>query len=282
MAKIEVRSLSTENVDDEIVCCLGKQLFENPPPEFAEGIKYKRNWLLEQIAQYGEAGKIAYRDNEPVGFLEFVPAEIAPITVAEKDRFVFVDCYYVLRGEQRKGIGLALMNSTIQEFSEAHPWFGGKPARSIKLIAFEEQDWKNAEPFYKMGFETELRWLYSSSKHKRIPVLLSFDIPRRERKVRNIEIKLPFHKSLPLSVKVFRSVPCPYGSPNFPGVRKVTSKFGRKVKLEILDMWKKPDLTETYGPTPGTIVNDQLVFASPKEYQPVLEKTIREQLKKLE
>ncbi|MEA2089877.1 MAG: GNAT family N-acetyltransferase [Thermoproteota archaeon] len=282
MPKIEVKSLSTENIDDEIVCCLGKQLFENPPPEFAAGIEYKRNWLRKQISRYGEAGKIAYRNNEPVGFLEFVPDEIAPITMTEKERFVFVDCYYVLRKEQRKGIGSALINSTIQEFSKAHSWFDNKPAQSIKLIAFEKQDWKNAEPFYKMGFKTELKWLYSGLKHRWIPVLLSFAIQQRERKVRKIEIKLPVHKSFPLSVKVFRSVPCPYGSPNFPWVRKVTSKFGRRVKLEILDMWEKPELTETYGPTPGTVVNDRLVFASPKEYQLVLEKTIKNQLKKLE
>lgn len=282
MPRIEVKPLSTENIDDEIVCCLGKQLFENPPPGFAEGIEYKRNWLRKQIDRYGEAGKIAYKNNEPVGFLEFVPGEIAPIIVAEKERCVFVDCYYVLRKEQRQGFGSALMNSTIREFSKAHPWFDNKPAQSIKLIALKKQDWKNAEPFYKMGFKTELTWIYPGLEHEWIPVLLTFDIRQRERETKNILVKLPAQKSLPLSVKVFRSVPCPYGPPSFPGVREVTNKFGRKVRLEIFDMWEKPELTETYGPTPGTIVNHRLVFASPREYQLVLEKTIREQLKKLE
>ena len=282
MAKIEVQPLRMDNIHDEIICCVGKQMFNNPTPEFAKGIEYKHAWLRKQIERYGEAGKIAYKDTEPVGFLEFVPGKIAPIVSRQKDFCVYVDCYYVLKNEQNMGVGSALVKSTVEEFSEGHPWFQGKPAESIKLIAFEESEWKNADLFYKMGFKTELRWIYSGAESKRIPVLLTVDIKSSERKTEEIMVKLPAQKSLPLIVKVFRSTPCPYGSPDFPEVKQVVKKFGKKAKFEIFDLWERPELVEIYGPNPSTVVNDQLVWASPDEYKVKLENAIREQLKRIE
>jgi len=95
-------------------------------------------------------------------------------------------------------------------------------------------------------------------------------------------VKLSTQKGLPLTVKVFRSTPCPYGSPDFLQVKLVVKKFGKKVKFEIFDLWEKPELVEVYGPNPGTVVNGQLVWVSPDEYMTQLENTIREQLEKLE
>lgn len=281
MTKIEVQPLRMDNIHDEIICCVGKRMFSTPTPEFAEGIEYKHAWLRKQIERYGEAGKIAYKDTEPVGFLEFVPGKIAPIISREKNSCVYVDCYYVLRNEQNTGVGSALVKSAVEEFSKGHPWFRGKPAESIKLLAYEGLLWKNAAPFYKLGFKTELKWTHTGEESKWIPVLLTFDIKPQRRETKEIIVRLPIQKSLPLIVKVFRSTPCPYGSPDFPEVKQTVKKFGKKVQLEILDLWEKPELVEVYGPNPGTVVNDQLVFASPDEYKAKLESTIKEQLQKL-
>jgi len=282
MSKIEVQPLRMDNIHDEIICCVGKQLFSNPTPEFAKGIEYKHAWLRKQIKRYGEVGKVAYKGTEPVGFLEFVPGNIAPIVCGEKDSCVYISCYYVLRKEQKAGVGSALIKSTVEEFSESHPWFQSKPAESIKLIAFEESEWKDADPFNKMGFKPELRWIYAGAERKRIPVLLTLDIKPKKRETKEIMVKLSTQKGLPLTVKVFRSTPCPYGSPDFLQVKLVVKKFGKKVKFEIFDLWEKPELVEVYGPNPGTVVNGQLVWVSPDEYMTQLENTIREQLEKLE
>lgn len=282
MSRIEIQPLRMDNIHDEIICCVGKRIFSDPTPEFAKGIEYKHAWLRKQIKRYGEVGKVAYRGTEPVGFLEFVPGEIAPIVSREKVYCAYISCYYVLRKEQNAGVGSALIESTVEEFSKGHLWFQGKPAESIKLIAFEESEWKDAAPFIRMGFEPELRWMYAGAGRKRIPVLLTLDIKPKKRETKEIVVELPSQKELPLTVKVFRSTPCPYGSPDFPQVKLVVKKFGKKVKFEIFDLWERPELVEIYGPNPGTVVNNQLVWVSPDEYMPKLENTIGEQLQRLE
>jgi len=269
-------------MDDEILCCLGERLFHNPPPQFSEGIEHKRKWLKKRLDENGEVGKIAYKSGVPVGFIEYVPGEVAPIGVPKRENFVFADCYYVRRNEQRKGIGQTLVRSLIKEFSNGHEWFDGQPAESIKLIAFENIDWKNAEPFLKMGFKAEFRWLYQGLEHVQVPVLLTYDLHPKERIVKNIKVKPPVNRRLPVSVKVFISVPCPYGSPRFPAVRKMTEKFGGKVAFEILNLWENPALAFEYGPTPGTAVNDKWILAEPDKYISVLEENIRKELKTLE
>jgi len=262
MAKIEIQPLRMDNIHDELICCVGKRIFNDPPPEFAKGIEYKHAWLRGMIKKYGEAGKIAYRNAEPVGFLEFVPGKIAPIASPDKD--------------------LCVYKSTVEEFSQGHSWFEGEPAESIKLIAYEGSEWKSADPFHKIGFQAEVRWIYLDVEPKRIPVLLTFDIKPKKREPKEVKVVLLAQEQLPLSVKVFRSTPCPYGSPGFEEVQRVTRGFGKKVKFEIFDMWEKPGLIEVYGPNPGTVVNDQLVWASPDEYKATLESTIREQLERIE
>ena len=277
---IKVKPLTIENMDDEIVCCLGKKNFEGPTPWFAEGIKYKRNWLKRQIDKYGEVGKIAYKDGESVGFFEYVPGNTAPLIFPDRDRCVYGSCYDVVTKERRKGVGSALVQSTLKEFTKPHPWFDNKPANSLKLIAFEKSDWKPVEPFHKMNFKTQIRWLYPGSEHRHVPALLTYDIEAKQIKTRTIEVQLPIQEHPPLPVRVFMCVACPW-APDFSGVKKVTDKFGDQVRFEVFDLWEKPGLTEIYGPTPGTIVNDQWVWASPEEYEEKLESTIREQLKKL-
>lgn len=273
---------SFHHINDEIICCVGKQLFSNPTRAFAKGIEYKHGWLRKQIKNYGKAGKIAYKGVDPVGFLEFVPGKIAPIISDEKNSCVYIDCYYVLQHEQNKGVGSALIKATVEEFSKGHPWFEGKPAKAIKLLAFEDSAWKMAEPFHKMGFKTELKLTYAGTACRRIPLLLTFDSEPTKRRPKEILVKLPTRKELPLLVKTFVSTICPYGSPDFPEVKRLVRKFGRKVKFEIFDLWKNPELVKTYGPHPGTVVNDQLVWASPEEYMTKLESTINEHLQKLE
>jgi len=278
---VEVMPLTIENVDDEIVCCLGKKNFENPTPWFAKGIEYKRNWLKRQIDKYGEAGKIAYKGDEPVGFFEYVPGNTAPLVFPERDRCVYICCYDVVTRERCKGVGSALVQSTLKVFTKPHSWFNNRPAKALKLIAFEKSDWKPIEPFYRMRFKIQTRWLYPGSEYVHVPALLTHDIEAKQRKAQTIRLQLPTQKHLPLSVKVFRSVVCPW-APDFSGAKQVADKFGDQVSFEVIDLWEKPSLTEIYGPTPGTIVNDQWVWSSPEEYEEKLESAIREQLKKLQ
>jgi GNAT superfamily N-acetyltransferase len=277
---LKVEAIRTDNVDDEIVCCVGTAKSKDPTPWFAKGIQYKRNWLKEQLDKYGEVGKIAYKDGKPVGFFEYVPGSAAPLVFPDRDQCVYAICYDVVTEERGKGVGSVLVRSILKEFSRPHPWFNNKPAESLKLIAFEKSEWKPVKPFHEMKFKTQIRWLYSSSEHVPIPALLTYDIEAKERETRTIEVQLPMQRHLPFPVRVFRSVVCPW-LPDFSGAKRVADKFGNQVRFEIFDLWKNPRLTEIYGPVPGTVVNNQQVWSSPVDYEKELERTIHENIKKL-
>ena len=203
---IKVEPIMVDNMDDEIVCCLGTEKFENPTPWFARGIECKQNWLKEQVDKYGEVGKVAYKDGKPVGFFECVPGYTAPLVFPSRDQCVYVSCYDVVTRERGKGVGKALVHSLLKEFSRPHPWFDDNPAESLKLIAFEKSEWKPVEPFHKMKFKTQMRWLYPSSEHVPIPALLTYDIEAKQRETRTIKVQLPIQAHLPLPVRVFKSV----------------------------------------------------------------------------
>ncbi len=277
---IKVEPITTDNLNDQIVCCIGTKKFENPSPWFEKGIGCKRKWLKRQLDEYGEVGKVAYDDGDPVGFFEYVPGYAAPLVFPGRDHCVYASCYNVVTGKRCGGIGNILVRSVIDEFSRSHPWFDDKPAESLKLMAYEKSEWKSVEPFHKMKFKTQIRWLYPSSEHIPIPALLTYDIEPKQRKTQTIKVQLPAQRHLPLPVRAFKSTVCPW-LPDFSGTKRVADKFGDQVEFEILDLWEKPSLTEIYGPTPGTIVDDHRVWSSPEDYEKKLEKTIQEHTKRL-
>ena len=81
-------------------------------------------------------------------------------------------------------------------------------------------------------------------------------------------------------MRVFRGVICPW-LPDFSGAERVANRFADQVSFEILDLWNNPSLTEIYGPTPGTFVNDERLWSSPEKYEEKLEDTIREHIGRL-
>lgn len=58
--------------------------------------------------------KIAYKKNEPVGFIEYYPIEDAPLNVAGKEIAV-IPCMNVKVKERRKGIGDKLIRACIED-----------------------------------------------------------------------------------------------------------------------------------------------------------------------
>jgi hypothetical protein len=85
----KVEPITLDNFDDQIVCCVGTQRFENPNSWFKKGIECKRSWLKQQLEEYGEVGKIAYEDGNPVGFFEYVPGYTAPLAFPDRNQRVY-------------------------------------------------------------------------------------------------------------------------------------------------------------------------------------------------
>jgi hypothetical protein len=85
---IEVCDLTEKNVEDIAAFC-GKYESNGSPSEaksefFMQGIERKKKVLLRKLKRGGR-GKIAYKENKPVGFIEYYPIEDAPLNIVGKD-----------------------------------------------------------------------------------------------------------------------------------------------------------------------------------------------------
>src|SRR5512141_3397506 len=76
-------------------------------PEFASANARRERWLDEMFKQ-GLRGWIAYDNDKPIGYIEYLPIEKAPFPVSGRDAN-FVTCLWVLPQYNHLGVGGSLL-----------------------------------------------------------------------------------------------------------------------------------------------------------------------------
>lgn len=76
-------------------------------PEFASANARRERWLDEMFKK-GLRGWIAYQDQQPVGYVEYVPIEHAPFPVSGRNAN-FLTCLWVLPSYNHLGVGGSLL-----------------------------------------------------------------------------------------------------------------------------------------------------------------------------
>jgi hypothetical protein len=75
--KVTIKPLTLENLEDEIDLCTKFHTNMTLPKEDRErAFKVKRKWLEEVMEQFNPCGLIAYVNEKPYGFIEFLPCTI--------------------------------------------------------------------------------------------------------------------------------------------------------------------------------------------------------------
>ena len=75
---VEICDLSEDNVDDALYVCTSDKLRDDP--FYREGLKIRREWLLQLYGTIGSCCKIAYVENEPVGMIQYTRFMLYPIS----------------------------------------------------------------------------------------------------------------------------------------------------------------------------------------------------------
>lgn len=147
MARVEIRTITQSNLEDAVHVCV-------PPKDslsytkFEEGIKEKIVWLQQKINGYGYIGNLAYNSRgEPLGFVEFIPAEGAPIPVEDTANTALITCIYVPK-MQSQGIGTKLLRVALKQL-----WKIG--VRQVKTVVSRSPKWINEGIYLKRGFQLE-------------------------------------------------------------------------------------------------------------------------------
>ncbi|HVO36936.1 MAG TPA: GNAT family N-acetyltransferase [Candidatus Acidoferrum sp.] len=262
---IEVCDLTEKNVEDIATFC-GRYKSNGSPSEaknefFMQGEERKKKVLLRKLKRGGR-GKIAYKENKPVGFIEYYPIEDAPLNIVGKD-IAIIPCMNVKFDERKKGIGGKLIRACIED------------ARNMrrKGVAVRATDWQDFMPrtfFEKYGFT-------NVTKSGPINILMI-----KYEEVENPRWLTLSYKQKPsdgkLIIDIFHNDQCPFDWQNSERVKKIASEFAERAEVNDFDTNKRENILK-YGTLGAIIVNGEYLGVGPPLSEEDIRKTFQERLK---
>ena len=255
---VEVRDLTEKNVEDITTFCSPRGIKNE---FFLQGEERKKKFLLEKLKEGGRA-KIAYKENNPVGFIEYYPIEDAPLNAVGKD-IMIIPCMNVKVNERKKGIGDKLIRACIEDAKNM----------GRKGVAVQATEWQNFMPktfFEKYGF---------TNVTKSGPVNI-FMIKFEE--VENPRWLTLSYKQKPakgkLIIDIFHNDQCPFDWQNSERVKKIAREFGDRAAVNEFDTNKRENIIK-YGTLGAIIVNGEYLGAGPPLSEEDIRKAFQERLK---
>jgi GNAT superfamily N-acetyltransferase len=104
--KVEIVTVGADNVDEQGFFC-----YKSKPK--SEGYRRKLAWLRQRFAE-GMKLKIVYEGKRSVGFIEYIPGEVA-WRVVEATGYMVVHCLWVVGKGKKKGYGSRLLEACVQD-----------------------------------------------------------------------------------------------------------------------------------------------------------------------
>ncbi|MFQ6074729.1 MAG: GNAT family N-acetyltransferase [Candidatus Bathyarchaeia archaeon] len=232
---VEIRRITEANLEDEVRICVPQK--DSPDyHKFERGIQEKIEWLQQRVKDYGCVGNIAYNpQGEPLGFVEFVPAEGAPIPIEDTTYTALITCIYLPK-MQGRGIGTGLLRAALKQLSKIG-------ARHVKALVSRSQEWINDGIYRKHGFQLE-KTFYQTGKPEPLDLLtLSLHDPQPRVEPMIVHLKAKTEDTSPIEVVYFHSAQCPFSS----ALAKSHSKLSTPGNNQN---WR--DDTEACTPTPSS------------------------------
>jgi GNAT superfamily N-acetyltransferase len=243
--------------------------------KFEEGIREKIDWLRQEIREYGYIGNIAYNSHEePLGFIEFLPAENAPLPIEDSANTALITCIYLPK-RQGQGIGTKLLRAALKQL-----WKIG--VRQVKTLVSRSTKWIHAGIYMKHGFQLE-KTFYQASCAEPFD-LLTLSLYEKQPKIKPVICRLgakPKNR-LPVEVVYFHSVQCPFSSVVYCNHRRAVAKFNHEqVTFKVINSWKHPKLARQWGSMySNTFINRRTPFFAPPKQEDI-EKEIWKEINRI-
>lgn len=120
-----MRRLTVERIGDLPEPCSACALWEtggHPGPicEPADARKVLEQWVEEVRAAWGECGRVAYENGEPLGFVKYAPGRFFPQVISmpsgpPDNDAVLIACIHVMREAADAGLGKVLMQAALRD-----------------------------------------------------------------------------------------------------------------------------------------------------------------------
>ncbi|MDH4068066.1 MAG: GNAT family N-acetyltransferase [Dehalococcoidia bacterium] len=221
MDEIDVRDVTTENLDDLCWVCVSPE--KRDDPDWIRGVADKKKWAVEALAEWGPFAKVAYHNGSAAGMIHYRPLS--------EERVVHIDCIYVLVSSHwRKGIATRLLSSLMEDVKKRMRWFDNRRPLALVTKTFlggAPEQYTAREFFTKKGF----RQIGEGPDHLYYPLEAGFvykPVPKKEVGY------IPQDEDRGKVVIISGPDYCPA---TYPFFLKRTEKYIRETYLEVPIRW---------------------------------------------
>jgi GNAT superfamily N-acetyltransferase len=150
--EVVIKPLTLENFKDEIDLCTKYHTNMTLPNEDRESaLEAKRGWLKEVMKQFDPCAFLAYVNEEPYGFIEFLPSTVTKAMgfQSKEDRTTAViTCLLVRQKAWNRGIASKLVQACINNLRR-------RGFKRLEVRANRSGVWHPVEFYEKMGFKAK-------------------------------------------------------------------------------------------------------------------------------
>lgn len=147
MDEINVKDVTEQNVGDLCWVCVFPCLRDDP--DWVRGAKDKKKWAVEMLPKWGSFAKVAYKNGNPAGMIQYRPMH--------EERIVSIDCIHVpVRSCWGKGIATRLLRSLMEDVQKPMNWFDNRRPLALVTTTFPggaPEQYTAREFFTKKGFK---------------------------------------------------------------------------------------------------------------------------------
>ena len=225
--KTRIENLQESNIEDLVYVCSSKRLTDQV---HQQGVKLKKQWLLEMQEKYGPCGKIAYYNKQPAAQILYYPEEADPIKAFKRENVLIINCTYNPTSEAQKlGVGTGLLQSVIKDAKQRKTCLGTRQCKFILAKAFNTGESLPLPEFYKKnGFlptpEGNLLHLPIEGSYEPVTPVGEYE-------------PLPEDKN---KAVIFYGPICQFSYQFAKRIEGIIKEVAPSIKAEMINEWEKP------------------------------------------
>jgi len=268
---VEILGLNEENIWDIASFCMKQPEKESWYSEgdvrrFREAWKRKQHFLAQKLEQ-GVRAKIAYKNGNPIGFIEYYPIEITNLEIIGRD-IMTIWCINVAEKERGRGIGEQLLRACLDDSKKLGRkgvavtcwdpvWMPSAFFRKYDFVKVGKAVGNGVVLFKRFGYVEAPKWIGRGGTYE--------------------EAKLIKGR---VAIDIFHTDRCPIHWRNTVLVKKIAAEFGDNVILNEYNVDNREDMLK-HRIAYSIYINGKVLAAGPQAKESELRNKIQEEVKKL-
>jgi GNAT superfamily N-acetyltransferase len=257
---MEIKNLNDENLKDIVEPCVCeewvKKFAENNDVNigrvregFFKGAELRIDWIKKWLS-VGYRAKIAYQQERPIGFIDYLPIETQK-GISGQD-ITLINCINIIPNSSYRGKGYGKLLLEEAEIDVK------KLSKGVAVIAHNHPRWMPASFFTKRGYKVVDE---QDGEIKEMLMLKAFHPVESPKFVKQKYDYKPKPISGKIVVEIFWSGVCPHNLLSVELLKDVLSEFGNKVLIKEVATNDLPlDAIKKYGYGYGVYINGKPNF----------------------